>query len=137
MICLAYLSSATHLMDADELGAVLEVSRRNNQARELTGLLCHYDGSFLQFLEGAEDQVQAVFNTIARDPRHHQIIQIQRRPIRSRIFSDWSMGVVRPDDVSPAQQAFCQGLRTIQISGDADHAGDLDSFLTAFRTWLR
>nr|QQZ51135.1 BLUF domain-containing protein [Phenylobacterium glaciei] len=35
-----------------ELDAILAASHRNNRRCGVTGMLCHYEGSFLQFLEG-------------------------------------------------------------------------------------
>jgi hypothetical protein len=124
-------------MSAADLSAIVEAARRNNTAREITGMLCHYDGSFLQFLEGEEDVVDEVFSKIKGDPRHRQILEVDRRPIEARLFPDWSMAVVRPGEISPAQQAFCTGLRELEIGADAPHRSAIEGFLTAFRTWMR
>lgn len=137
MICLAYLSSAAQLMNPGELGDVLETSRRNNARADITGLLCHYDGSFMQFLEGEADRVEALYARISRDRRHSQMLRVYTVDIPSRAFGDWSMGVVRADEVSPAQQAFCHSLRQIEVSASAPHRDVLEPFLTSFRSWLR
>jgi len=137
VICLVYLSSAAAVPSAETLSGIVQQSQRNNELCGVTGLLCHYDGSFLQFLEGPEPAVDETFERISRDPRHHQIIKVQRRPIQSRAFADWSMAVVKPEEISPAQQAFVRGLRDVEAGADAEHKPAVEGFLQSFRAWLR
>lgn len=136
MICLGYLSSAQSALTSQALDAILEQSQRNNSAVGLTGLLCHYEGSFLQFLEGEEAAVMATFERIAADPRHTGLIEVCHQPIDSRAFADWSMGVVSPASMGPAKQAFCKGLRDVEISASAAHKEAIDPFLEAFKSWM-
>ncbi|WP_165842818.1 BLUF domain-containing protein [Phenylobacterium deserti] len=136
MICLVYLSSAATIPSAEVLSGIVQQSQRNNQQCDVTGLLCHYDGNFLQFLEGPEEAVNQTYDRISRDPRHRQLIQVQRRQIEERAFADWSMAVVKPDDISPAQRAFVQGLRDVEVAERA-HKPAIEGFLQSFRAWLR
>lgn len=137
MISLAYFSSASDEPGARDLDAILEVSRRNNTAAGVTGLLCHYDGSFLQFLEGDEGPVRATFDRIALDPRHSGILKVHDEPIVARAFADWSMGLVKAADVDAGHKAFLRSLREIEIPAEAEHRAELEGFLAAFRAWLR
>jgi hypothetical protein len=87
-----YSSRATApICDAD-IEALLQTSRRNNLARDITGMLLFIEGSFFQVLEGEEAEVSRVFDTIARDARHDRVTQIISEPIAERSFADWSMG---------------------------------------------
>jgi len=52
VICMAYLSTARLVPTPSELDAILAASHCNNCRRGVTGMLCHFEGSFLQFLEG-------------------------------------------------------------------------------------
>lgn len=137
MICLAYMSSATRLMGPEAIDQILAVSQRNNAGRGVTGMLCHYDGSFLQFLEGEPAQVDALFAHIARDPRHHGVLKVLRREIGERLFPDWTMALVAVDEVSAGQRRFCQGLRQVELSASAEHREALEPFLNSFRAWMR
>ena len=137
MICIAYLSTATIQISAGVLNSILDASCRNNLADGITGLLCHYDGSFLQFLEGEPDAVDRLLDKIALDPRHAHILKVYREPVQERAFADWSMAVVRPDVATSAQQAFCRNLRKVELSANAKQTAALDGFLTSFRAWLR
>lgn len=137
MISIAYFSSAHSRPGPAELRAILEAARRNNAARGVTGLLCHHDGSFLQFLEGEEEDVEAVYARIAEDPRHHTLLRVHKETISERLFGDWSMAVVSPGELGDAHSRFCQALRQVEVNGPAEHAGATASLLAAFRTWLR
>lgn len=136
MITLAYFSSASHVMSLDELSAILAQAQQNNSALGITGLLCHYDGSFLQFLEGDAAVVDPLFSRIASDRRHKHVLQAYRAAILTRAFADWSMALVGPDDVSPAQRAFVHHLRTIDLP-TSDARPELAGLLRAFRSWMR
>ena len=52
MIQISYLSRASEAMSAEALLALLMQSRKNNVARNLTGMLLYGNGTFLQVIEG-------------------------------------------------------------------------------------
>lgn len=137
MISLVYFSSAVATFPPLELDQILKVSRRNNATAGVTGLLCHIDGSFLQFLEGDETAVRATFARISADPRHTDLLKVHDMPIESRAFSEWSMGLVRSDEVDRAHASFCRNLRQIEFPPEVAHADALRQFLTTFQRWLR
>jgi hypothetical protein len=64
---------------------------RNRQAR-ITGLLIAYRGWFVQALEGPQAPVEALFETIAADPRHHHALPLSQGVVEARLFESWSMG---------------------------------------------
>jgi hypothetical protein len=98
----AYVSSATRPWSQDELLAALTQFRARNLARGITGMLLHFDGNFLQVIEGPTAIVEALLAKIARDPRHHGYMELLRRPLRQREFDGWSMGFrnLGSDDLS-------------------------------------
>ena len=79
-------------LSTDELDAILEQSRRNNEKVDVTGILLHYAGTFFQVLEGEEDVVEKLYARIAQDPRHERVAKIVQEPIEERAFGDWTMG---------------------------------------------
>ena len=137
MICLAYMSSARQLIDAQAMAEILTQSRVNNARKGITGMLCHYDGSFLQFLEGQESQVTDLFKTISRDPRHTRLLEVYRGFIEQRAFPEWTMATVTAEALSPEHGAFCQSLRDVKLNAAAKHQKALEPFLQSFRAWLR
>ena len=87
-----YLSSTTGLLSESDLADILSVSRINNTAKDITGLLLHNDGNILQVLEGNEETVMNVFFKIEKDSRHRGIIKMLSGTSSERNFPDWSMG---------------------------------------------
>lgn len=136
MISLAYFSSASHVMSPGELSALLAQAQANNARRDVTGLLCHHDGSFLQFLEGEASVVDPLFARISQDPRHRSVLQMHRGHVTSRAFPDWAMAMVNPNEVSDAQRAFARSLRGTTLTAAAAPP-ELQALLEAFRSWLR
>ena len=134
---MAYLSTAARPPTPAEVDAILAVSQHNNSRCNVTGMLCHYDGSYLQFLEGAPDDVDATFARIAADSRHHGLVSLYRRQIAQRLFPDWTMALTRVDSVDPEQRAFCKGLRDVELNSTDEHRQFVEPFLASFRAWIR
>ncbi|MDR4462292.1 MAG: BLUF domain-containing protein [Nitrospirales bacterium] len=91
-----YASAATRPIEEDELLTMLKHAREKNKQLGITGMLLHCDGSFIQALEGPEDQVKSMLGVIRRDSRHSRIAVLFEGPIQNRSFSQWSMGFNRP-----------------------------------------
>lgn len=94
LYCLSYVSTQREAMDRAELLALLEVSRSNNEAQGITGLLLHRADSFFQILEGARDVVLALFEVIRNDRRHERVAVVSEGTIPERQFHDWQMAFV-------------------------------------------
>ena len=92
MIRLLYISTARVRHSPTELENILRVSRRNNEAADVTGLLIAGGNRFLQVLEGPENRVQETYNRICRDPRHFAPVILKRETSESRSFGAWAMG---------------------------------------------
>jgi hypothetical protein len=56
-----YISSARHGLRDEGLVSLLDVSRRDDAARGITGVLAYHDHAFIQALEGPEPPVNAMF----------------------------------------------------------------------------
>ena len=89
---LLYISTARTILSPEELRQILLVSRRNNGAAGVTGLLVVGGKRFLQALEGPEEAVRATFARIERDPRHFAIVKLADQPTDTLSFQRWSMG---------------------------------------------
>ena len=92
MLQIIYASSATPPMNAEQLKVLLAVSKRNNEAVGVTGLLLYKDGNFLQLLEGPKGSVTQVFDRVRQDPRHERIIVLLQESSSAREFAGWTMG---------------------------------------------
>jgi hypothetical protein len=90
-----YASAATRTIEEDELLGMLKLAREKNTRLGITGMLLHCDGSFIQALEGPKAQVMNLISVIRRDLRHNRITVLFEGPIKTRSFSQWSMGFNR------------------------------------------
>ena len=66
-------------------------SRQCNQNNNITGMLLHHNGIFIQLIEGPKNSVVSLMNAIENDERHYDIEVIADTAIESRNFTDWSM----------------------------------------------
>ena len=92
MNTLVYLSTSITLLRDDELIDILTAARRNNKAHGVAGILLYCEGTFIQVLEGSEDEVSAIFGKIEQDKRHKNIIVMMNEPMEQRNFPGWTMG---------------------------------------------
>ena len=92
MFQLVYASTAVKLFSGSELLELLPHYREKNLRLGITGLLLYKHGSFMQALEGEEETVRALYDTIREDPRHHHVLTLMALPVAARQFPNWSMG---------------------------------------------
>jgi len=94
MFHIIYASRAVKAFSRAEFKDLLQGSRTKNARTKVTGMLVYHESVFVQVLEGEEQCVRGIFQSIEKDPRHTSISVLRRnRPVCSnRIFGDWSMG---------------------------------------------
>lgn len=102
LVRLMYASRAARTFGAEELSVVLRQSTTNNPRQGVTGVLCFSGEIFLQVLEGGRSQVSALYNRIAQDPRHRDVVLLSYEEIEERSFAGWAMGQVNMARLNPA-----------------------------------
>jgi hypothetical protein len=102
LVRLMYASRAVAPVDPDTLAAILKKSKVNNGTTGVTGLLCCSGSIFLQVLEGGRSAVSKLYNRIAADPRHTDVVLLSYADITERSFAGWSMGQVNLARLNPA-----------------------------------
>jgi hypothetical protein len=102
LIRLLYVSTAHKNVGLEEFRAILAQAQTNNESRDITGVLAFNSKMFLQALEGARDQVNALYGKLLRDPRHHSVMMLSLQDIAQRQWADWSMGFVAPNSANRA-----------------------------------
>lgn len=113
MYSLVYVSSATIDFTPTELRALLDQSRRDNAAKQISGILLFKGGNFMQLLEGDEPTVTALYQKISRDPRHSGSLVLLTSHADERMFADWSMAFRDLNDTSVTSlPGFSQFLNT-------------------------
>ena len=101
LVRLMYASRAAEALRADALGAIVRESTQHNPTVGITGVLCFSGSIFLQVLEGGRSQVSALYNRIAQDQRHHDVVLLSYDEIDERSFSGWAMGQVNLARLNP------------------------------------
>lgn len=120
LVRLLYASRAAAAVDQDELLAILKKSKAHNPRVGVTGALCFSDGIFMQALEGGRNAVNALYNRIASDSRHTDVVLLDYEEIGERRFAGWSMGLVNMQRLNPAlllKYSECARLDPYAVSG--------------------
>lgn len=86
-----YMSRAVHPLTDHDLQHLLYQSRRDNLRHQITGILFYSHGRIAQFFEGEDRIADALFERIAHDSRHTDVIKYLDKPIATRSFGQWSM----------------------------------------------
>lgn len=112
MYQIAYISQATVTQPEEKLKAILREARIFNSQHQITGLLLYKDCSFMQVLEGNEEQVSALYKRICNDRRHTNVVTLIKREIERRDFRNWAMACFNLDTDSEIEQ----GLKPFSLS---------------------
>jgi len=102
LVRLMYASRAAEPVKPETLNAILKKSTAHNPSVGVTGVLCFSGDVYLQVLEGGRNQVSALYNRIAQDPRHHEVVLLGYDEIGERSFAGWAMGQVNMGRLNPA-----------------------------------
>ena len=88
-----YISRITSigLSGASTLNDIAEVSIAHNKAENISGILCYGNGYFFQYIEGSEQALTNLKNSILKDNRHKDIQTLAFSAIIQRRFTGWSL----------------------------------------------
>ena len=95
LVRIGYVSATQSELSRGQLDAMLSSWRRLNARRGITGFFLYHRESVFQLLEGFPGVVHELYDTIARDARHHYVAKLLEEPVARRSFGDWSMGNAR------------------------------------------
>ena len=91
MIALTYYSQATRAFNQEELYQLAYEASSKNRLLSVTGFLHYKKDHFLQYLEGEEETLLSLMDTITEDERHTVIRVLQLPEVNRRKFEDWYM----------------------------------------------
>ncbi len=94
---LTYQSKSIGELDQDILNLILEEAITRNSKEQITGCLVYFNGSFIQILEGAKENVLSTYDKILKDKRHHLIDLLWENDSEKRFFEKWDMGFFSPE----------------------------------------
>jgi len=104
-----YTSQASEPFSKRGLLDMLHESRAFNSIDNISGVLMHRKGTFIQVIEGAQDNVDDLYTRILRDSRHKEVKIILDSTVDSRLFSNWAMGCA---DFDEPELSLIPGIRT-------------------------
>jgi len=100
-----YCSRAAEGVDDVEVDRIVEWSQRRNVERDITGVLVFGSGVFFQWIEGPPVEVENLIASLHGDPRHHDIVPLDRSTEkRERLYPDREMERVGADDIRAVLQ---------------------------------
>jgi hypothetical protein len=88
---LVYVSNRSKFCTAKDIEQILESSVRNNQKKNITGVLLYSDKKFLQCIEGNYEDLKNLYAKIKQDKRHYNPIMIGFTIVKERLFPAWQM----------------------------------------------
>jgi hypothetical protein len=91
MIRIAYVSVADAVLDDAMVDEIVRQARDNNANLAVTGCLVFNGVNFAQVLEGEQDIVEMLLESIINDDRHRGVIMVARTVISERNWPDWGM----------------------------------------------
>jgi hypothetical protein len=94
-----YTSRAKVPFTQEELEELCNRAARENAAHDVTGYLYFGNGRFTQYIEGPQDEVDALVERIARDPRHAISRTFTTDDVPARRFPVWHMHVLSHSDL--------------------------------------
>jgi hypothetical protein len=105
------------------LSQILMTARRNNANANVTGCLICRGDLYLQLLEGPDEAVARLYDSILEDDRHLDVTRRMHRQTETRLFAGWAMR----DD--PAQSWL---WTKAEVDAGALDRADPEDFLAVF-----
>lgn len=87
----SYMSSQANVLSEKDIEELLYQVREKNKRLAITGLLLLIQGKFVQYIEGPENVIEKVYKKIKSDPRHNELLLLDKGELNERQFTDWSM----------------------------------------------
>ncbi len=94
---IVYQSHAATPMSDVDLFYLLAQARERNEIAGVTGLLLYDRGRFYQWIEGDEQFLRPIWNSIRIDDRHTSIVLLSDRQVDVRHFGEWDMKFAHRD----------------------------------------
>lgn len=134
---LVYVSTASPSLEREAFEAIRATAIARNSDSGVTGLLVYNGANFMQLLEGPQDNVDAVFESIRRDPRHHGVVRLMAEPAEARAWSSWAMAtqeIALPGRRSEGLSAFEIDNTALEDRYLADMPATLRALFVSFNT---
>jgi len=137
MLSVAYVSSATSKLSQEELIELMHLIREKNPKVGVSGMLLYCEGHFMQVIEGPEEKVMPLYETIQADPRHDRVVTLFEETIEERRFKEWTMGLRQLTARELEQVSGWTGLREAADRVDREDRANRDAVYELLMTFRR
>jgi hypothetical protein len=95
----SYISKFSRPLSREEITQLAADAAERNRTLGVTGMLMSSGGIFYQVLEGPVEAVDQLFQKIAADPRHQDVLVLSsQEEVEDRQFPSWAMKKVNLDE---------------------------------------
>lgn len=94
----SYMSNQANVLNEKNIEDLLFQVRKKNKRLAITGLLLLIQGKFIQYIEGPAKEIDKVYKKIKNDPRHNELLLLDKGELEERQFTDWSMAYQKVKD---------------------------------------
>jgi hypothetical protein len=95
----SYISKFSRPLSREEITQLAADAAERNRSLGVTGMLMSSGGIFYQVLEGPVEAVDRLFQKIAADPRHKDVLVLtSQEEVEDRQFPSWAMKKVNLDE---------------------------------------
>lgn len=115
---LIYVSTASRSVGGGDVFDIIQKSSARNAQRGVTGFLVFAAGVFVQFVEGEGAALDTLLQDLARDPRHHSVRVLDRRPCERRAFPGWKMKRLLVSEKADVLDALLKPLHSTRIPAE-------------------
>lgn len=106
-VCYASECTAQKEFLSQDLLNIYNDGQKLSQKNGITGVLYFVDGYLFECLEGTQEALNIVLNTIQKDMKHHQFKVFAMKKIDQRFFKNWTMKFIsKQNDI----HVFCKEL---------------------------
>lgn len=86
---ISYVSTAHKDLQEHEIDDIMVETSKQNNDKNITGILLYNERNFFQLLEGEKETVESLYEKIKQDHRHKDIIQILEKPVYKSAFDGY------------------------------------------------
>ncbi len=98
---ITYVSRFSKPLEAQALQNLGKAAAEKNRELDITGFLMASGGLFYQVIEGPEENVDELYDAIASDDRHTDLLLLRAEEnVSTRLYPDWSMKTINLDAAS-------------------------------------
>ena len=87
----SYMSVQAQTLRDSDIEELLFYAREKNKRLAITGVLLLIQGKFIQYIEGYEEDIDKVYDSIKIDTRHNDLLLLDSGYIDRRQYNNWSM----------------------------------------------